>query len=130
MVYIASVKTKEELDMDNLWEFTHVSESADHDKIIRINLHAGGLNTVTNDFERVIHAFISSRLWLDYCKALHVGVSQAFFSCLHSVQNAAACLLTRTFPLAHWLPVHFTIDFRISLFAYKSLNGLAPNMSL
>ncbi len=26
----------------------------------------------------------------------------------------------------HWLPVHYRIDFKILLFVFKSLNGLAP----
>lgn len=68
---------------------------------------------------------------LDYCNALYVLVSQAFLSCLQLVQNAAAHLLTGSkqehiLPILaslHWLPVHFRIDFKISMFAYKSLNG-------
>ncbi len=45
-----------------------------------------------SNFERVIHAFISTRL--DYCNTLYVGVSQDSLSRLQSVQNAAARLLT------------------------------------
>uniref|UniRef100_A0A9J7XSG9 Replication termination factor 2 n=2 Tax=Cyprinus carpio TaxID=7962 RepID=A0A9J7XSG9_CYPCA len=86
-----------------------------------------------NDFVRLIHVFISSLL--DYCNALYVGVNQASLSCLQLVQNAAARLLTRTrkrehiLPILsslHWLPFRFRIDFTVLLFAYKSLNGLAP----
>lgn len=86
-----------------------------------------------NDFEKVIHAFISTRL--DYCNALYAGVSQASLSRLQLVQNAAARLLTGSrrrehispiLASLHWLPVSFRIDFKILLFAYKSLNGLAP----
>ncbi len=87
-----------------------------------------------NDFERVIHAFISSRL--DYCNALYVGVSQTSLSRLQLVQNAAARLLTGTrkqehispvLASLHWLPVRFRIDFKILTFAFKSLHGLAPS---
>lgn len=84
-------------------------------------------------FETVIHAFMTSRL--DYCNALYTGVSQALISRLQLVQNAAARLLTGTrkhehitpvLASLHWLPVHLRIDFKILLFAFKCLNGLAP----
>ncbi|XP_055499399.1 uncharacterized protein LOC129701965 [Leucoraja erinacea] len=84
-------------------------------------------------FETVIHAFISSRL--DYCNALYSGVSRASLARLQLVQNAAARLLTGTrkrehitpiLASLHWLPVHFRVHFKILLFVFKSLNGLAP----
>ena len=86
-----------------------------------------------NDLERVIHAFISSRL--DYCNALYVGLNKGSIARLQLVQNAAARLLTGTrifehitpvLASLHWLPVHFRINFKILLFVWKSLNGLAP----
>ena len=43
-------------------------------------------------FEKIIHAFITTRL--GYCNALYFGVSQASLSRLQLVQNAAARLLT------------------------------------
>ena len=52
------------------------------------------------------------------------------------VQNATARLLTGTkkrehitpvLSSLHWLPVRFRIDFKILLFVFKSLNGLAPD---
>ena len=51
------------------------------------------------------------------------------------VQNAAARLLTGTkkrdhitpvLASLHWLPVRFRINFKMLLFVYKALNGLAP----
>ncbi len=84
-------------------------------------------------FEAVIHAFITSRL--DYCNALYFGVSQSSLVRLQLVQNAAARLLTGTrktehitpiLASLHWLPVHFRVHFKILLFVFKSLNGLAP----
>ena len=80
-----------------------------------------------------MHAFITSRL--DYCNALYLGASQASISRLQLVQNAAARLLTGTrrqehitpvLASLHWLPVRFRVDFKILLFAFKCLNGLAP----
>ena len=46
----------------------------------------------TKDFERIIHAFITSRL--DYCNSLYVGLDQSSLRRLQLVQNAAARLLT------------------------------------
>ena len=85
------------------------------------------------DFERVIHLFIMSRL--HYCNSLYFGVDQCLLRRLQLVQNAAARLLTGkrrydhiTPVLAslHWLPVVFRIKFKILLFTFKSLHGLAP----
>ncbi|XP_026176392.1 uncharacterized protein LOC113138288 [Mastacembelus armatus] len=84
-------------------------------------------------FELVIHAFVTSRL--DYCNALYLGVSQASLLRLQLVQNAAARLLTGTrkykhitpiLAALHWLPVSFRVHFKVLLFVFKSLNGLAP----
>ena len=84
-------------------------------------------------FETVIHAFVTSRL--DYCNSLYFGVSQSSLARLQLVQNAAARLLTgvrkreHITPILaslHWLPVHFRVHFKILLFVFKSLNGLAP----
>lgn len=89
---------------------------------------------LTNEhFETVIHAFITSRL--DYCNALYFGVNQSSLKRLQLVQNAAARLLTGSrkrehitpiLASLHWLPVHFRVHFKILLFVFKSLNGLAP----
>ena len=72
---------------------------------------------------------------LDYCNALYVGVSASSIARLQMVQNAAARLLTGTrkyehitpvLASLHWLPVQFRIHFKILLFVFKSLHGLAP----
>ena len=79
------------------------------------------------------YAFVTSRL--DYCNALYVGMDQASIKRLQLVQNAAARLLTghkkrdHITPILaslHWLPIRFRIDFKILLFVFKALNGLAP----
>ncbi len=86
------------------------------------------------DLETVIHAFISSRL--DYCNSLYLGVAQSCLSRLQLVQNVAARLLTKTRKREnitsvlvglHWLPIEYRIQFKVLLFVYKSLTGLAPN---
>ena len=46
------------------------------------------------DHEKLIHAFISSRL--DYCNGLLTGLSKGAVRKLQLVQNAAARVLTKT----------------------------------
>ena len=85
------------------------------------------------DLERLIHAFVSSRL--DYCNGLLTGLSKRGVKQLQYIQNAAARVLTRTrkydhispvLRSLHWLPVAQRIDFKAALLVYKSLHGLAP----
>ncbi len=85
------------------------------------------------DLEKVSHAFISCRL--DYCNALYSGLSRRNLQRLQLIQNAAARLLTGSkrndhitpvLAALHWLPVSFTIDFKILLLVFKALNGQAP----
>ncbi len=85
------------------------------------------------NFEIVIHAFVTSRL--DYCNSLYYGANQSSISRLQMVQNAAARLLTgsrkfyRISPILtslHWLPVKLRIEFKILVFVFKALHGLAP----
>ena len=87
----------------------------------------------STDLEKVVHAFISSRL--DYCNALYSGISKGNIRRLQLIQNAAARLLTGTkrsdhispiLATLHWLPLSFRIDFKILLLVFKALNGQAP----
>uniref|UniRef100_A0A674PEA0 Reverse transcriptase domain-containing protein n=1 Tax=Takifugu rubripes TaxID=31033 RepID=A0A674PEA0_TAKRU len=87
-----------------------------------------------HDAEKLIHAFVTSRL--DYCNSLLSGCPN---NCLRSpqlIQNAAARVLTGidkrdhitpVMASLHWLPVKFRIIFKTLLLTYKVLRGLAPS---
>ena len=85
--------------------------------------------------ERLIHAFISSRI--DNCNSLFCGLPVAEIAIkLQCVQNAAARLLTGskrtehitpTLRNLHWLPVEQRIKFKTALLVYKALNGMSPS---
>lgn len=86
-----------------------------------------------NDFEQVIHRFVTCRL--DNCNSLYYGPDQSSLNQLQLVQSAAARLVTGTkwrehssptLTSLHWLPVIYGIQFKILLFVFKSLSGLAP----
>ncbi len=66
---------------------------------------------------------------------IYIGVNQTALARLQAVQNAAARLLTGTRKHEHitpilfslkWLPVRFRIEYKLLVFVFKSLNGLAP----
>ena len=89
--------------------------------------------TSKQDLEKLIHAFISSRL--DYGNSLFEGLPKKAIKQLQLIQNAAARVLARTkkaehispiLKSLHWLPVCHRIDFKILLIVYKSLNGPGP----
>ena len=86
-----------------------------------------------SELEMSIHAFISSRL--DYCNSLFTRLNQSSVHRLQLVQNAAARLLTRSkksrhitaiLATLHWLPIHFTIQYKVLLLTYKAVHGQAP----
>ena len=85
------------------------------------------------DAEKIIHAFVSSRL--DYCNALYSGCPKNNINKLQLVQNAAARILTKTrrtehitpvLFFLHWLPIEARIDLKILFLTFKALHGLAP----
>lgn len=86
------------------------------------------------DAEKVVNAFVISRL--DYCNSPLSGCPNKFIKTLHLVQNTTAHILTRISKRDHispglaslyWLPIKFRIEYKISLFTHKALNGQAPS---
>ncbi|XP_061902364.1 uncharacterized protein LOC133649723 [Entelurus aequoreus] len=86
-----------------------------------------------SDLRRVVLMLIFSRL--DYCNALYAGVTNKTIHSMQLVQNAAARLVTgakmreHISPILsslHWLPVKRRVKFKIVMFVFKALNGLAP----
>ena len=81
----------------------------------------------------VVQSLVTPRL--DYSNGLLYGIPKSAVSILQSVQNSAARIVTKTAPREnitpvlkelHWLPVDRIIEYKILLYAYKALNGLAP----
>lgn len=118
---------------NSFWITVHCSDHSAWKLFASVLVHRILHHHKQKDLEKVIHAFITSRL--DYCNSLLVGIEQSEINRLQLLQNAAARLLTGTkkfehitpvLSSLHWLPVKHRIDFKILLFVFKSLNGLAP----
>ena len=86
-----------------------------------------------SSFQIIIHATVTSLL--DYCNSLLSGLPASTLRDLQLVQNFAArlilnrskfCHITPLLYELHWLPIDSRIKFKVLLFVYKSLNGLAP----
>ena len=84
--------------------------------------------------ETVVHAFVTSKL--DYCNSLLYALPKFLIAKLQSVQNSAARLVCKTRKFdhvtptsveLHWLPIKYSIVFKILLLVYKSLNAITPS---
>ena len=83
--------------------------------------------------KKLVHAMITCNL--DYCNSLLLGLPNQSILLLQRVQNAAARMITSTSrresarPLLrdlHWLPIHQRVEFKVLVFIYKCIHGLAP----
>ena len=83
--------------------------------------------------ERLVHAFVSSKL--DYCNSMLYGLQDYQLKKLQRIQNTAARVVCKSkikdhispvLEELHFLPVKYRIVFKILLFIYKAINGLAP----
>ena len=74
---------------------------------------------------------------LDYSNALLYGLPKCTISDLQAVQSSAARIVTqerlrdhdymsRALMELHWLPVDKRIEYKLLLYTYKALHGLAP----
>ena len=82
----------------------------------------------------LVHVFVTYRI--DSCNALLFGLPNFLIQRLQYVLNSAARVIARSrkfdhiTPLLielHWLPVEQRIIFKILLFTFKVVNGLAPS---
>ena len=83
----------------------------------------------------LIKSLVMSRL--DYSNGLLYGLPKCTVSGLQAVQNSAARIVTqerlrdhdsmsRALMELHWLPVDKRIEYKLLLYTYKALHGLAP----
>ena len=87
-----------------------------------------------NNCYHIIHALITSRV--DYCNSLLYGLPATQLNKIQRVLNAAARLVCRSprychiTPLMyhlHWLAVNLRIRFKVLLFVFKAIHGIAPS---
>ena len=86
-----------------------------------------------SSFQIAVHATVISKL--DYCNSLYAGLPSSSLRPLQLVQNFAArlilrrskfCHITPLLHELHWLPIYSRIKFKVLLFVFKALHGLAP----
>jgi hypothetical protein len=117
----------------------HFSMRAQVTNVVRIcNYHIRQLGRIRKNISAsachaAVQALIISRL--DYCNVLLAGLPANQVRRLQKVQNRAARLIVRadktahTTPIMrdlHWLPVSERIKFKVLMYAFKALHGLAP----
>ncbi len=98
------------------------------------NISAIRSSLTRNAAEKLVHAFISSRL--DNCNSLLCNLPASLLTKLQRVQNTAARIVTRkgrkcdinnVLQELHWLPVQQRIAFKVLTITWKALHGQAPS---
>ena len=86
-----------------------------------------------SETEKLVHAFVSSRL--DLNNALLYGIPLNTLAPLQRVQNTAARIITGQSKYTHitpvlcglhWLPIYYRIRYKIAIVVYKALHDHAP----
>ena len=87
----------------------------------------------TEACKTLVQAYVTSKL--DYCNSLLYGIPDSLVHKLKRVQHYAARVITMTrkydhikpvLSRLHWLPIEQRIQFKLLLYVYKALHGLAP----
>ena len=90
---------------------------------------------LTNDSTKIlVHSLVLSRI--DYGNALLYGVNDCYLNKLQRLQNLAARVIckvprrdhiTQQLVSLHWLPIRCRIEYKVLLYVYKIVYGLAPS---
>ena len=87
-----------------------------------------------NNCYHIMHALITSRV--DYCNSLLYGLPATQLNKIQRLLNAAArlvcrspryCHITPIMYNLHWIPVNLRIRFKVPLFVFKAIHGIAPS---
>lgn len=95
----------------------------------------GRIRKYLNDHttKSLVNSLVTSRL--DYCNSILYGIPSGLLNKLQRVQNCAARVITRTrkrehitpvLESLHWLPVEQRVIYKMMVFTFRAIQGLAP----